>query len=112
MAEQTDGDKSLPTLVTELYELVLAYLRQETLEPVKGLGRFVGFGLAGSVVTGIGSVLLLLGGLRAIQSETGRHLQGSWSWAPYGITAVGCVLLMGLGMAVRGRGAAARGSRS
>ena len=37
MADRSD-DKSLPTQIGELWRLVLAYLRQETVEPVRNLG--------------------------------------------------------------------------
>ena len=57
----TGEDKSLATHVSELYELVLAYARQEALDPVKGLGRFIGFGLAGALVFGVGVVIMLIG---------------------------------------------------
>lgn len=86
--------KSLPTLVEELWELVVAYVKQETVEPIKGLGRFVGFGIGGSFLVGLGTVLLLVGGLRALQEETGTTFTGNWSWAPYGITfAVGTIVI-------------------
>jgi hypothetical protein len=103
MAETTGEEKSLATHVAELYELVLAYAKQETLDPVKSLGRFIGFGVAGSLACGFGAVLMLLGGLRALQTETGSALQGNWSWAPYGITAFGCALIIAVAMAVRAR---------
>jgi ascorbate-specific PTS system EIIC-type component UlaA len=103
MAETTGEEKSLATHVTELYELVLAYAKQETVEPVKGLVRFIGFGIAGSLAFGIGSVIMLLGGLRALQTETGSAFQGNWSWAPYGITAVGCAVVIALAFAIRAR---------
>ena len=61
--------KSVPALVGELWELALAYLKQETVEPAKGLGRFVVAGVTGSVVLGLGLVLLLIGGLRALQDD-------------------------------------------
>ena len=103
MAETTGEEKSLATHVTELYELVLAYAKQETVEPVKGLVRFICFGIAGSLAFGIGSVIMLLGGLRALQTETGSAFQGNWSWAPYGITAVACALVIALALATRAR---------
>ena len=39
------SEKSLPTLASELWDLVRAYAKQETIEPLKGIGRFIGFGL-------------------------------------------------------------------
>jgi hypothetical protein len=100
---QTSADKSLATHVTELYELVLAYARQETLEPVKGLGRFLGFGLAAAFLFGIGATIMLIGALRALQTSTGSALQGNWSWAPYGMIAAGCAVVIGGAMVVRAR---------
>jgi hypothetical protein len=103
MAETTGQEKRLATHVTELYELVLGYAKQEALDPVKSLGRFIGFGVAGSLMLGFGAVIILLGGLRALQTETGSALQGNWSWAPYGITAFGCAVIIALAMAIRAR---------
>lgn len=74
---------SLPANVTELWELVVAYAKQETLDPLKELVRFVAYGVAGAACLGLGAVLLALGGLRAIQSETFPHLSGNLSWIPY-----------------------------
>lgn len=81
-------DKSLPTLVSELWQLVVAYVKQETIEPIKGLGRFIGFGLAGSVLLAIGVPMLALAGLRALQAETGGALDDRWSWVPHAIVMV------------------------
>jgi hypothetical protein len=74
---------SLSANVTELWELVLAYAKQETVDPLKALLRFVAWGLAGAVCLSLGVVLLALGGLRAIQFETFPHLAGNLSWIPY-----------------------------
>jgi hypothetical protein len=75
--------KSLPEVATELWALTKDYARQETVEPLKGVGRYLGYGAAGAVLGGFGVVLLMLAGLRALQTETGTALTGSWSWAPY-----------------------------
>jgi hypothetical protein len=98
MAERRD-DKSIVTQISELWQLVLAYFRQETVEPVRNLGRFVLFGVAGSLVLGLGLVLLVLAALRALQTETGSHLQGNWSWLPYVIMLVVSLVLAGAAMA-------------
>lgn len=85
--------KGIPTLASELWQLVVTYVKQETVVPIKGLARFVGFGLAGSTVLSLGLVLLVLGLLRALQTETDTTFAGDWSWAPYVITLVSCALV-------------------
>src|SRR4029077_17013449 len=92
-------DRSLPTQIGELWRLVLAYFRQETVEPVRNLGRFVLLGVLGSFVLGIGLVLLLLATLRILQNETGSHLHGELSWVPYVVVLVAAVVLAGVAMA-------------
>lgn len=87
-------DKSLPTLAAELWDLVRAYAKQETVEPVKGLGRFIAFGVAGSVLLGMGTVLLALAGLRALQTETDGALDNHLSFVPYVIVLVVCTLVI------------------
>lgn len=94
MAEASD--KSVPALAAELWDLVRAYAKQETIDPIKGLARRLAFGLAGSTLLSVGLVLLALGGLRALQTETGSTFEGSWSWAPYLIALVGTVAVIGL----------------
>jgi hypothetical protein len=85
---------NLPTLVTELWEMVVGYAKQETVEPVKGLGRFLGFGIAGAVLTSFGLVLLALAGLRVVQVET--TLDGHLSWLPYLIVVAAAGAVAGL----------------
>lgn len=91
---ETGTEKSLPTLASELWDLVRGYAKQETVEPLKGLARFVAFGVAGSVALGIGVILLVTAGLRALQTETGDVFDGNWSWAPYLIVLVGCAVVI------------------
>jgi hypothetical protein len=73
----------VPQLVTELRELVVTYVKQQTLAPLQQLGRYVGFGIGGSLLLGFGVVFLALAGLRALQTETGTTFTDDWSWVPY-----------------------------
>jgi hypothetical protein len=101
-----DNSKSLPTLAFELKDLVVAYAKQETLEPIKGLGRFIAFGVAGSLLVATGLVLLVLAVVRVLQEELADTFDGNWSFAPYAIALVVCILVMIL--AARGISAAQR----
>ena len=92
MPEQ-DAGKSIPEVVQELWDLVVGYFKQETIEPIKGLGRFLGYGIAGSLLLGLGLVLLALAGLRALQTEAADTFDGDWTWAPYAIVLAGAVIL-------------------
>ena len=95
----------------DFVQLVVDYAKQETLGPIKGLGRFVAFGLAGSLALAVGSVFLLLAVLRALQSETGSTFTGHLSWIPYLITAVLAVSVLGLAAWRITKGPAARVGR-
>ena len=105
---ETSEDQALPALVSELRDLVVRYLRQETLEPIKDLGRFVLFGMVGSAVLVTGLTLLLIGLLRGLQEETGTTFTGNLTWVPYGICALSGLTVAGLAVAAvtRGRGRA------
>ncbi len=98
MNSQDDAPKSIPQVASELWELSTAYAKQETIDPLKGLGRFVGWGVGGAIVLGIGVVLLMLSGLRALQTETSTTFTGNLSWAPYLITVVAGLVLIGLAL--------------
>lgn len=86
-------EKSVPQVLGELKELTVTYAKQETVDPIKGLGRFIGFGVGGSFLLGIGVCLLALAALRALQTETDGTFDGGWSWAPYLVTTVVLALL-------------------
>jgi hypothetical protein len=77
----------------DAFKLTVDYLKQEALTPLKGLGRFLAWGLAGSLAIAVGILLLLVGILRLLQAETGTALTGNWSWVPYF-----AVSLLGLGV--------------
>ena len=86
----------LPQLVTELRDLVVRYFREQTLIPLQQLGRYVGFGILGSLLLGFGVVFVGMSGLRALQTETGDTFTGDWSWVPYLIMFVALILGAGL----------------
>jgi hypothetical protein len=77
------GGKPVSTLLNEFVSLVVAYAKEQTVDPIRGLGRYLVFGLAGAFLTAIGGGLAVLATIRLIQAETGRHLTGSLTWMPY-----------------------------
>ena len=77
------SETSLPAQAAQLWDLVRAYAKQETIGSLKGLPKYAGFGIGGSLLLSIGLVELALAGLRALQTETGDTFAGQWSWAPY-----------------------------
>jgi hypothetical protein len=83
-------DTSLEAVIT----LVRDYAKQETLGPLKGAGQWIGFGIAGAVLLGVGLALVLLGVLRLIQTEWDRAASGALSWIAYLIVLIVCVLLI------------------
>lgn len=99
-----DKDKSLPGEAQELWRLVVGYAKQETLDPVKSLGRFVGFGMGGALLGSLGAVLLLLGGLRLLQTETGSAFDGNLTFIPYLLVLVVCGAIVAGAMKARERG--------
>lgn len=53
--------QEIPQLVTELFDMAKEYLRQETIEPAKKLGRQASMGIGGAMVMATGAFLLVLG---------------------------------------------------
>ena len=102
----------LPQLVTELRDLVIQYFREQTLVPLQQLGRYIGFGLGGSLLLGFGVVFLAMSGLRALQTETGDTFSGDWSWVPYFIMIVALAIGGALVWLVRGAARARKEARS
>jgi hypothetical protein len=80
--------------VGEIVNYVTAYAKQETLGPLRGAGRWLGAGVAGAVLLGVGAMLLLLGLLRLLQTEWTRSATGNLSWLSYLIVLAVCALLV------------------
>ncbi|MFN8038115.1 MAG: hypothetical protein U0Q07_02795 [Acidimicrobiales bacterium] len=96
--------KAVPQILQELWELLKAYARQETVDPLKGLGRFLGFGVAGALLVGLGGLFLALSLLRLLQRFS--VFTGTWSWAPYFIVLLALVLAIALIIGVISQGRA------
>jgi hypothetical protein len=93
VAARPNPPKRIPEVATEMWDLSLAYAKQETVDPLKGLGRFLGSGVPGALALAVGSILLLLAALRAMQTETGSTFTGNLSWIPYLlVTLLGALL--------------------
>ena len=99
------GDKqSLPELGKELIDLTVTYAKQETIDPLRTIGRRVGLGVLGSAVASVGLVFLLLGVLRLVQVEL--RFGGTMSWVPYlvAVLVAGGVAFFALKQIGGGRG--------
>lgn len=86
----TNGD-SVPTLTRELVDLVVDYAKQETVDPMKRMGKTVLFGVLGAVLIGVGVTFLALAGLRALQTETDAF-DDNLSWFPYLVVTMALVV--------------------
>jgi hypothetical protein len=89
--------------IRELKDLVVAYAKQETLEPLKGLGRWVGFGLLGGFLLATGIFFLSMAALRALQTQTGDAFADWRSFLPYLIVVTVLVILAGVFWSVRSK---------
>jgi hypothetical protein len=83
--------------IRELRELIVAYVKQETIDPLKGMARYIAFGVAGAVLLGLGVMFIEIGALRLLQgwgpNGRGHRFNGNMSWAPYAIVLVGSVIV-------------------
>jgi hypothetical protein len=88
--------------VKDLASTAVAYAKQETVGPLKGLGRFAAAGFASSIFFATSFVLAGLAALRGIQDATGARkgrggtFSGTLSWIPYLLAVLVCLILLGL----------------
>ncbi len=89
-------DRGRGAAVGDTVELVRRYVVQETVGPLRQIGKRLAFGAAGGLLLCVGFVVLLLAVLRVLQTETGTFFAGNVSFAPYLITAaVGAGVIAG-----------------
>ena len=87
--------------VTELRDLVVGYAKQETIDPLRALKRYLALGAGGALLVGTGSVFLLLGLLRGLQDvewfNSPTQTDG-WhgAWLIYVITLLAGAALLGI----------------
>jgi hypothetical protein len=89
-------EKGVGEIATDLWILCRDYAKQETIDPLKSIGRFLGWGVAGSLVLSMGLLFGALAVLRALQTETGDALTGSLNWVPYLAALVFALVSVGL----------------
>jgi hypothetical protein len=94
--------KSFQETIAELWELLKGYAQQETVEPLRHLGRRIGFGVAGSLSFSLGWFFVTLAIMRFLQTHT-LPLAGDWfrvhDWSVYGVALV--LLALGVYGALR-----------
>lgn len=86
----TAHDDARDTPLAELPRLVARYARQEAVEPIRGAGRWLAWGVVGSFVLSVGLTLAVLGVLRLAQ--TVPALGGRWSWVPHLVAALAAIV--------------------
>ena len=78
--------------ISELYDLVIKYAKQEAIDPLRGAGRWLAFGLFAAVLISIGVVIGSIGVLRLVQT-TPLGASNAWSWLCYLITVFICLVV-------------------
>lgn len=79
----------------ELWDLFRTYLRQELIDPLRGTGRYLACGVAGSLLLAIGVVLVSLGVLRGLQAVETFGSRGL-DLVPYVVTLVVLVVVVAI----------------
>jgi hypothetical protein len=90
------SDPSTGEVVSDLWQLVRDYAKQETIDPLKTIGRFLLWGVLGAVLLSLGMLFGSLALLRGLQVETGTRFTGSLNVVPYAITFLVMVAVTGL----------------
>lgn len=96
MADAHDR-RSATDHVQELKRLVVGYAKQETIDPLRTLGRYLRNGIGGAFLIGLGVIFLLLALLRGLQSiDSIEHDTGALSLIPYAATLLVAMFVIGV----------------
>jgi hypothetical protein len=88
------SSSSVSDTLKDLWALLKAYGKQETVDPLKALGRYLGYGVSGAILLSLGFFFLALSALRALQTQTGDVFADTWSFVPYFIVFVALVIVV------------------
>ena len=79
------ADKTPQQQVQELKDLVVTYAKQETVDPIKNIGRYIGWAVGGAIAFGVGLTFIAIGALRLLQTSMPEMFdgRGKSSWFPY-----------------------------
>ena len=101
-------DVGLRAELSELAAMLRAYVVQETVGPLHGIGRYLLFGLLGAVGVSLSVVLGALALVRILQTET-TVFGANWSFVPHlAGAAVLIVAMVIMARAIRPKNDAAR----
>ncbi|QGG95308.1 phage holin family protein [Actinomarinicola tropica] len=89
----------------DLKTLIVDYAKQETIDPLRNLGRDLGFGIGGALLLGLGVMLLGLALLRGLQHAEVSWMTGNLSFLPYVFTILGLGVVIALLVSRISRGA-------
>jgi hypothetical protein len=92
--EEMADVQEIPQITTELIDMTKEYLRQQTIEPAKRLGKHAGMGIGGSIIMGFGAIFMAWGLYHLLQQ---LFPDGPW-WVVLSrlLTAVGAAGAAGL----------------
>ncbi len=91
------GPTELPELVSEFVDMSKQYLRQETVEPAKRLGRVAGMGFGAAILFSLGTLFLAIAGTRFVVWLMPSDLSHSmWTGLGYIVAALLLFLVAGL----------------
>ncbi len=90
------GPTELPELIREFVTMAKEYLRQETVEPAKRLGRYAGFSLGAAFAIAFGLLLLSVALVRGMV----RLLPDGPNWSALGYLLAALVLAVLIGIII------------